>query len=171
MTEQPEANSSNPSNVSQRGVARHLARVAAVQTLYQMEVGKVISEQAIAIFTDDYLPLNADREFFHFLVRESNSRLPEIDQQIILHLPKDWPLPRLDAVLRALLRVATAELLVRGDIPPLVTISEFVDIAHSFFSGREPGLVHHMLDRIGHAIRRDDFNGEPRPADGLDRIL
>ncbi|MDI9408949.1 MAG: transcription antitermination factor NusB [Candidatus Pacebacteria bacterium] len=155
---------------SQRGVARHLARVAAVQTLYQIEIGKVGAEKAIEIFTDDYMPLNADREFFHYLVREVIAKLPEIDAIIIAELPKDWPMTRLDAVLRALMRVATAELLTRGDIPPLVTISEFVDIAHSFFSGKEPGLVHNMLDRIGHAIRGADFATVKTASDGLDQI-
>ncbi|MCX8500555.1 MAG: transcription antitermination factor NusB [Alphaproteobacteria bacterium] len=167
MTDEAPTNSAPPAN---RGMARHLARVAAVQTLYQMEVGNVVLEQAIEIFTDDYLPLNADRDFFKHLVREATGRQGEIDGIVAAHLPKDWTLVRLDAVLRALLRVATAELQVRGDIPPLVTLSEFVDIAHSFFSGKEPGLVHNMLDRIAHALRGADL-ASPRPAsDNLDQI-
>jgi transcription antitermination protein NusB len=62
-------------------------------------------------------------------------------------------------VLRAVLRAGAYELLARTDVPARVVISEYLDIAHAFFSGKEPGLVNGVLDRIAHVLRPGDLEG------------
>ena len=63
---------------------------------------------------------------------------------------------------------AAYELLARPDVPARVIISEYLDIAHAFFAGKEPGLVNGVLDRLARSIRseglRDDQadNAAPR---------
>ncbi len=58
--------------------------------------------------------------------------------------------------------------LARPDVPARVIISEYLDIAHAFFAGKEPGLVNGVLDRLARSIRseglRDDQadNAAPR---------
>jgi len=66
-------------------------------------------------------------------------------------------LPRLEAVLRAILRAGAYELLHRQDVPPRVAVSEYTDIAHAFFSGKEPGLANGVLDRLARSLRPGDF--------------
>ena len=52
---------------------------------------------------------------------------------------------------------AAYELLHRSDIPPRVTMSEYVAIAYAFFDGKEPGLANGVLDRIARTLRGADL--------------
>ena len=65
----------------------------------------------------------------------------------------EWPLSRLDAVLRAILRAGAYELVHRHDVPPRVSISEYTAVAYAFFAGKEPGLANGVLDRLGRTLR------------------
>jgi N utilization substance protein B len=38
-------------------------------------------------------------------------------------------------------------------VPTAVVISEYIDIAHAFFDGSEPGFVNGVLDRLGRKLR------------------
>ena len=90
-------------------------------------------------------------------VRGALAQRKAIDEMIGDALSKDWSLERLESVLRAILRAGAFELTTRADIPPKVTISEFVDVAHAFYTGSEPGLVNAVLDRIARAARAEDL--------------
>ena len=68
-------------------------------------------------------------------------------------LTPDWPLERLESVLRAILRAGAYELLARPDVPAPVVISEYLEIGHAFFAGKEPGLVNGVLDRLARTLR------------------
>jgi N utilization substance protein B len=72
-------------------------------------------------------------------------------------LVEGWKVERLETVLRAILRAGAYEILARPDIPPRVTISEYVEIAHAFFGGREPGLVNGVLNRLAQERRAGDL--------------
>jgi len=45
----------------------------------------------------------------------------------------------------------------RADIPPRVTISEYVAIAYAFFDGREPGLANGVLNHLARTLRGADL--------------
>jgi N utilization substance protein B len=81
----------------------------------------------------------------------------KLDALIAAHLSGEWTIERLEAVLRAVLRAGIFELTHRDDIPPKVTITEYVDIAHAFYAGPEPGLVNAVLDRIARQDRRGEM--------------
>jgi len=146
---------------------RGLARLAAVQALYQVELtsaepGAVVNEFLAhrlgrEIDGDQYA--EADRGFFADLVKGCSSRREDVDTVVSAALPPDWPLVRLESVLRAILRAGTYELLARSDVPARVTINEYVEIAHAFFSGKEPGMVNGVLDRIARTLRESEFSG------------
>jgi N utilization substance protein B len=72
-----------------------------------------------------------------------------VDQQ----LAAGWRLVRIDSILRAVLRAATFELLELSEIPSRVIISEYIEVAHAFFSGEEPKVVNGVLDRIARKLR------------------
>ncbi len=160
------------------------ARLAAVQALYQIELGDVTPDAALRDFLQHgiaaTLPhtigdedegreiemalVEPDSALFTAVVRGALERHEDLDRLIGGALNKDWTPDRLEAVLRAILRAAAFELMSRSDIPPKVTISEFVDIAHAFYSGPEPGLVNAVLDRIARVLRAEDLSRDNDPA-------
>jgi N utilization substance protein B len=140
--------------------ARSVARLAAVQALYQMETAGTGVETVVREFRDHRFeadlegePLaRADEPFFADLARGVVAAQREIDAAIGQRLAADWKLERLDATVRAILRCATFELRFRKDVPREVVINEYLEIAKSFFSGTEASFVNGVLD----SIARDD---------------
>ncbi|HTJ58922.1 MAG TPA: transcription antitermination factor NusB [Devosiaceae bacterium] len=139
---------------------RGAARLAAVQALYQMDVGRQPLEETLAQFSaihrerdvegDQYLP--ADADFFRQIVTGVIKAQIEIDPAIDGALDDRWPVTRIDATLRAILRAAAFELLRRRDIPQKVVITEYVDIAKAFYADDAPGMVNGVLDAIAKTI-------------------
>ena len=145
---------------------RGAARLAAVQALYQMDIGGAGINDIFAEFEshwlgnevegDQYLP--AEEAFFRDVVagvlRDQNKLDPLIDDA----LSKGWPLARIEAILRAVMRAGSYELEHRMDIPARVIISEYVDVAHAFVEGDETGMVNAVLDQIARQFRADEFS-------------
>ena len=150
---------------------RSVARLGAVQALYQMEVGGITLPAVVAEFEAHRLGCElegeqlrpADASFFRLLVAGVVEHQRKIDPIIHNALPPTWPLTRIDLTLRAILRCGVFELTERRDVPPRVVISEYVDVAHAFFEADEPGLVNGLLDRVAHDARPEEF---PQAASG-----
>lgn len=157
---------SSGSSQSKRS-GRSVARLAAVQALYQMELSGADVETVILEFISERFGqeidgeeyLAADQTLFAELVRGVVARQLEIDPLIARTVSEDWALPRLDATLRALIRTAAFELMARTDIPVKVVLSEYIDIAHAFFSGDEPGFANGVLDKVARIVRPQAFGG------------
>ena len=140
--------------------ARSVARLAAVQALYQMEVSGAGSDAVVREFIDHRFDGDiegerlapADEAYFRDIVRGVVERQSGIDKAIVRRLAENWRLERIDATLRAILRAGAFELIARADAPTEVVIDEYVEIAKSFFNGPEPGFVNGALD----AIARDE---------------
>ena len=150
------------------GSRRRRARLAAVQALYQIELTGAAAPTTIAEFRRhrlqgdvDGLPMDdIDPDFFAELVTGVGQNRPDLDRRIAGVLTPDWPLERLDSVLRAILRAGAFELAHHPQTPAKVVISEYMAITDSFFSCREPALVNGVLD----SIARKPGAGAPRPA-------
>ncbi|PWS36364.1 transcription antitermination factor NusB [Falsiroseomonas bella] len=154
----------------QRGRPRTGARVAAVQALFQSEQAGESPETVIEQFVRHRLGPNeaeesfgegrvpeADVRLFAKLVRAAASNIEPIDGALAEVLAKDWPLEKLDPVLRALLRAAGAELMQKNDPPMRVVINEYLDIAHGFFAGDEPKFANGVLEALARKFRADEF--------------
>jgi len=72
-------------------------------------------------------------------------------------LSAGWPLARVEAVLRAILRAGTFELMYRKDVPARVVITEYVDVTQSFYDEDEPGLVNAVLDNLTREVRAGEL--------------
>jgi N utilization substance protein B len=94
---------------------------------------------------------------FGRIVRAAVAQQDTIDRMLAEALPPEWPLNRLDPVLRALMRAGSAELMMQGGPPARVVINEYLDVAHGFFAGEEPGMANGVLDRLAHLLRPDEF--------------
>ncbi|MFC6772653.1 MULTISPECIES: transcription antitermination factor NusB [Methylobacterium] len=104
----------------------------------------------------------AETAFFRDLLRGAVEEQRAIDPQIDQALTQGWPLRRIEAVLRAILRAGAYELMFRRDVPARAAISQYVDVAHSFYTGDEPGLVNAVLDRIARQTRADELAQQKR---------
>jgi N utilization substance protein B len=144
---------------------RSAARLAAVQALYQMDVaGKGIVD-ALAEFEAFWIGREvegvsfkpAENEFFRDVLAGVVREQRPIDGQVDAALAAKWPLTRIEAVLRAILRAGAYELMFRPDVPGRAVISEYVDVTHSFYGEDEPGLVNAVLDAIAREVRPDEM--------------
>jgi N utilization substance protein B len=149
---------------------RNAARLAAVQALYQMEIGGKGVIDALAEFEAFWMGREvegvqfgeAESAFFRDILAGTVREQGRIDRTIDEALAAGWPLTRIEAVLRAILRAGTYELLYRRDVPARAAISEYVEIAHGFYGEDEPGLVNGVLDGIARRERSDEMKSRER---------
>jgi N utilization substance protein B len=152
------------------GRKRSAARLAAVQALYQMELSQTApTGAAIDAIVREFIKhrigqeidgdqyAEVDQTLFADIVKGASLRRNDLDGMISSALSDEWPLERLEAILRAILRAGAYELLERTDVPARVTISEYLDVAHAFFGGKEPSLVNGVLDKLARVLRPQDL--------------
>lgn len=150
--------------------AKANARLAAVQALYQVAATDTDYTRVVRDFlagrlggmaidedpdTEAETPIrldDMDHGMFSGLVSEAIARQDDIDDMINANLSAGWSGDRLELIVRSILRSAIAELLGAEDTPARVVISEYVDIAHAFYSGTEPKMVNAVLDKIAKAL-------------------
>ena len=145
---------------------RGAARLAAVQALYQMDVAATPLNDILAEFESHwlgrevegstYLPAEAGfyRDIVGGFLREQRRLDPLIDRA----LSGGWPLKRIEALLRAVLRAGAFELDQRRDVPARVVVSEYVDVASAFLDGEETGMVNAVLDLLARQLRPAEFD-------------
>ena len=141
--------------------ARTIARLAAVQALYQMElagegVDTVIDEFSRHRFDADIegqMLAEADEAYFAEILRGVVTGQAAIDAAIKARLASNWRIERLDATLRALLRCGAWELRERLDTPREVVIDEYVELAKAFFDEAEAKFVNAALDGVARDAR------------------
>jgi N utilization substance protein B len=159
------------------GAARSAARLGAVQALYQIELSDGPAETVLREFLEHRLVEEiegislgaANRDLFAELVRGVAAERAALDDMLSAVLAEDWPVDRLETLLKVILRAGAYELGYRPDIPPRVTITEYVNLAQAFFDGKEPGLANGVLDRLAHELRPEAFEaqeGRPDEPDG-----
>ena len=140
---------------------RGAARLAAVQALYQMDIGGTGVLEIVAEYEahrlgqeiDGETYLKADAGWFRSIVSGVVRDQLRLDPLIASALQDDWALSRLDSTVRAILRAGVFELVDRKDVPVAVIVTEYVEIARAFFDDDEPKLVNAVLDRIAKQVR------------------
>ena len=150
-----------PQLSSRQRRARTVARLAAVQALYQMELAGEGVETVIAEFSNHRFdadiegePLaEADEEWFAEIVRGVIAGQRDIDAAIKARLASNWRLERLDATLRALLRSGAWELAHKAEVPREIVIDEYVELAKAFFDDAEAKFVNAALDGVARDVR------------------
>lgn len=148
-----------------KGEKRSAARLAAVQALYQMDIAGAPLADVLAQFESHWLGKVVDGEeykpaeaaFFRDLVTGVLKEQRALDPLIDRTLQEGWPLKRIEAIMRAILRAGAFELGKRKDVPVKVVITEYVDIAHAFFDRDEAGMINAVLDAIARDVRAGDF--------------
>jgi N utilization substance protein B len=151
-----------PRKANRRGAAR----LAAAQALYQMDIAGTGVNDIFAEFESHWLGgevegeryLPAEAAFFRDVVSGVVNDQESLDRRIDDALSKGWPLKRIDAILRAVLRAGAYELERRTDVPARVVIAEYVDVANAFVDRDETGMVNAVLDQIARQHRAGEFD-------------
>lgn len=146
--------------------ARSAARLGAVQALYQLDIGGADLGDTLAQFSSRVAGDNFDngecgtadykhlRDVVEGVVREQKLLDPSVDKI----LDKDWPLHKLDATVRAIIRAASFEIYFKENVPARVAINEYVDVASAFYDGGdEPRFINGVLNALARARRPDEF--------------
>jgi len=131
---------------------RHRAREAALQILYQWDIGKRDIDASAATFFDLQWP-NTDppaddlREFATSLARDTTERLGEVDP-LIADTAERWRPERMAILDRLILRMAVCEMLRDVSTPPAVVINEALELARTFTTEASVKFINGMLDAI-----------------------
>lgn len=131
---------------------RHRAREAALQILYQWEIGRAdVAKAAETFFTLQWAgvapPPDALREFAVELARDTVERLPAIDP-LIAETAERWRPERMAVLDRLILRMAVCELLRGAGTPPAVVINEALELARTFSTEDAVKFINGMLDGV-----------------------
>jgi N utilization substance protein B len=140
---------------------RHAAREAALQILYQWEIGGASLEDTLAAYWDvraedpdesERGPL--DREYAATLARGTVSELAQLDP-LLEAQAEHWRLSRMAVIDRLILRLAAYEMRLADDVPAPVVINEALELARRFSSEDAVGFINGILDGLAKKAGRE----------------
>jgi len=146
--------------------AKRLARLAAVQALYQnvydqQPLNQIIRDSLDSQFASlredvesaEKITETPDEELFGAIVQGVAANQTALDEMIAGALDAKISAERLEILLRSILRAGAYELHHHGQMPIGVIINDYVDVTRAFFDGKEPGLVNGVLDKLAGKLR------------------
>ena len=139
--------------------SRHRAREAAVQMLYQWEVGRSTLPEVLQTFwTHDPSstpPLSEDlRAFASDLAEGVITTVTELDP-VISEAADNWRLERMNVMDRLILRLATYEFLHQPETPGKVIINEALELARTFSADDSVRFINGVLDAVRRSLSRE----------------
>jgi N utilization substance protein B len=146
--------------------AKSSARLGAVQALYQMDLAGTDVGETLAQFSSRVTGSNfengetgmADFKHLRDVVEGVVREQPLLDPNLDKILETGWPLHKLDATVRAILRAAAYEIWFLEKVPARVAVSEYVDVASAFFAGGgEPKFINGVLNALARNRRPGEF--------------
>lgn len=134
--------------------ARHKARELAMQGIYSWQMtGNSVEQIELSIATSNDMQ-KVDMAFFQDILRHVMAKTEDIDKSIKPYLGR---LPEeIDPVEKAILRVATFELVHRIDVPYKVVINEAIELAKAFGAADSHKFVNGVLDKAVKTLRKDE---------------
>jgi N utilization substance protein B len=130
---------------------RTRARRLAMQALYQWDLSAGTLSEIEQQFLEDEDFSKADKDYFHELLHQVPAQLDKVEQAFTSYL--DRPLSEIDPVERALLRMASYELMARIDVPYKVIINESVNLAKKFGAEQAYKYINGVLDQVARRLR------------------
>lgn len=137
---------------------RHKAREAAVQMLYQWEVGRQPMPEVVRSFwthgpaaTVSYP--EALQAFASGLALGTAEHVAELDRHLG-EAAKNWRVERMTVMDRLILRLAIYELVHTPDVPPLVVIDEALELARTFSTDDAVKFINGILDAVRRTLQR-----------------
>jgi N utilization substance protein B len=144
-----------------RRESRHAAREAAVQMLYQWEVGKLSMPEVTSTYwtfrdpaSDPMADSDELREFATALTHGVVANLERIDP-LIAEAAEHWRIERMAVMDRIVLRLAVYEFLDQPETPGRVVINEALELARTFSTDDAVRFVNGILDGIRRRLARE----------------
>ncbi len=131
--------------------ARRKARRALVQAVYEWQLSANNVADIRANFLEGEALKKADTVFFDELLNLVVRQASVLDDAFAEVL--DRPIGQLNHVEHAILRLATAEFIHRIDIPYLVVIDEYVELAKTFGAQDSHKYINGVLDKLAAQLR------------------
>lgn len=148
---------------------RHLARSVVLQVLFERDQGggrmtDAEMDQRLVSYAQEFGARESDMPFMRTLVRMAMAKLHEIDEVIVRAAP-EWPLEKIAAIDRNILRLGLTELLYadRSQVPAKVAINEAIELAKTFGSASSSRFVNGVLGAVYVEL------GEPGKNEGASR--
>jgi len=138
--------------------SRHRAREAAVQMLYQWEVGRTpMSEVGQTFWTGPAAsePLGEDmKRFATRLAIGVAGSIADLDP-MIAEAAENWRIERMNVLDRLILRLAVYEFLHEPETPAKVVINEALELARTFSADDSVRFINGILDAIRRTLKRE----------------
>ncbi len=131
---------------------RHLARSVVLQSLFEGDM-RAMSEEALLLAVRrnaaEFAPGVSDSSFMETLAKNVLAKRPELDM-IITKAAPDWPIDKISAVDRNILRLGLYELLFadRTEVPAKVAINEAIELAKGFGGENSGKFVNGVLGSV-----------------------
>lgn len=138
---------------------RRKARHYGMQAVYQWQMTQTQPNVIEAEFRTDYDMTHVDTDYFHELVQQVPAQAEELDQHYQPFL-QERSLDELDAITKALLRIATYEFLHRIDVPYKVVINEAVSLGKKFGASESYKFINGVLDQLAPKVRAPEVQAE-----------
>lgn len=135
---------------------RRRAREVAFRVAFQADVAGDSYSLAWKLRREEEELNDDQRELIEDIVKELEARGPEVDAKL-RESAEHWPLQRLAATDRAVLRIAVAELLARPGSPARVVLDEAIDMAGTYGGDESGRFVNGVLDRAARVLRPGEF--------------
>jgi N utilization substance protein B len=148
----------------ERWAGRHRARAAALQALYECEIGGLTPQQALGVLhhagppdVDD--PGSAEHSFVVSLVRGAFDSRDVLDERIG-DAAKNWRVERMAVLDRLVMRLALHELMTHRESPPRVVISEAIELARAYSGEEAAKFVNGVLDGAFRRLKEEGLVSE-----------
>ncbi len=132
--------------------ARRQGRELAFRAIYQADVTGDPLDRCLAEVLEEAPPAETTHNFAATLVSELEQNREEVDA-VVSRTAVNWPLRRMAATDRSVLRLAVVEILYHAETPIRVTLDEAIELAKMYGSETSGSFVNGVLDRIAHEAR------------------
>lgn len=129
--------------------SRRMARECALQSLYYADSLKSSQEDTLVHYTDGFQKELGDVfPFCEELVQGTREHLPQIDKMVSSYA-KNWTVSRMSAVDRAILRMATYEMVFSPEKTPIpAIIDEAIELAKKYSTENSSKFINGLLDQL-----------------------
>lgn len=151
-------------------VSRRRAREGAMRALYEIDLGKTPLTDAIEYAVIDNGLSHDLADYMDQVVRGVYNNRREIDPFISRYL-KEYDLTRLLPIDRAILRIATYELLYVPEMPPAVTINEAIEISRRYSTAESGKFINGVLGRLIYDTPKAKWDPATAPAETREDVV
>jgi len=138
-------------------------RYNVINLLYDYQIGNLNIEEIFEKFWEGKEESSIIKEYTKKLYKNVLENLEEIDMIISKYLKKGWTLERLYDIDKAILRVATYEIL-KGNLSPAeAVINDAINFAKKYSNDKSPKFINAILDTIlkkEKALKKEGGNNE-----------